>query len=260
VGAEREQGRGKREEGSGRNTSDSPGHSILDTAEVVPDLAQYGIRAFTTTRESGSFGMLSSEPVRDVTHRWSALRQEIRRGGPRFATGAQVHGSSVAAHAADWEGWLRVDDTDGHISIPRGTGLAVTVADCVPVFLAHASGAVALLHAGWRGTAANIVACGVEALAHRGIPAAELRVHLGPAICGTCYEVGPDVYEKLTGSNPGRARTVDVRALIARQCADLGIQRVTISDSCTRCDNDRFFSHRAGDEGRQVGLIIADAL
>ena len=65
-------------------------------------------------------------------------------------------------------------------------------------------------------TAARILQRGVEALAARGIATRELRVHLGPAICGDCYEVSPDVYAQLTGRTPARAMPIDLRALQAQ--------------------------------------------
>jgi hypothetical protein len=132
------------------------------------------------------------------------------------------------------------------------------VADCVPVFIAHPGGATALLHSGWRGTVARIVERGVEALAQRGVPASELHVHLGPAICGNCYEVSPEVFGQLTGRAVERPTTVDLRAVIADHARAAGVRHLSISPLCTRCDNDRLFSHRAGDPGRQLGVIVAD--
>jgi YfiH family protein len=233
--------------------------SIIAASEAVPELAALGVRAFTTTRMSGSFGLMTDEPVRDVTARWAQLRRELRSGGPRLATATQCHGTNVLVHQSGWEGWLRADDADGHATVQRGTALAVTVADCVPVFIAHPSGAIALLHSGWRGTAAGIVARGIAVLQQLGIRADELCLHTGPAICGDCYEVSGDVYERLTGRNPGAPRTIDLRALIADQARACGVTQITTSPSCTRCDNDRFYSHRAGDAGRQLGVMIADA-
>jgi polyphenol oxidase len=228
-------------------------------AEVVDDFTPYGVRAFTTGRAAGDFGTAGLEPVRDVIARWDALRRTLRSGGPRLATSRQVHGTRVIVHGGGWEGWLRADDADGHASTERGTAMAVSIADCVPVFIVHPSGATALLHAGWRGTAGRIVERGIAALTHRGIPVAELRVHLGPAICGQCYEVGTDVYERLTGSKPSAPRAVDLRSLIVDQARAIGVRHVSVSPSCTRCHNSRFYSHRAGDAERQVGVVIADA-
>ncbi len=232
--------------------------SIAANGEIVDEFASFGIRAFTTSRSRGSFGLGTEEPVRTVMARWTELRRELSSGGPRLASAVQVHGGRVVAHASDWEGWLRVDSADGHVAMNRGTALAVTVADCVPVFLAHPSGAIALLHSGWRGTALRIVEMGVAALSHRGIPVSELRIHLGPSICGRCYEVSADVYGQLTGRTSSTATTVDLRALIADQARAAGARHITISAACTRCNNTDFYSHRAGDTGRQLAVMIAD--
>ncbi|HEY2855221.1 MAG TPA: polyphenol oxidase family protein [Gemmatimonadaceae bacterium] len=231
--------------------------TILSSAEIVDDFAAFGIRAFTTTRETGSFGLMSEEATRDVMQRWRQLREELAPDGARLATATQVHGARVVTHGADWAGWLRVDNADGHVAPERGLALAVSIADCVPVFIGHPSGAVALLHSGWRGTASLIVERGIEVLGHRGFAASELRIHLGPAICGKCYEVGPDVIRQLTGRDSGKHERVDLRALIAEHARAAGVRHVTTSASCTRCDNDRLFSHRAGDAGRQIAVIYA---
>ena len=229
-----------------------------EVREVVDDFAPFGIRAFTTTRAAGTYGMNGPEPVSEVMTRWYALVDELHPIAPRFATARQVHGSRVLVHSNDWEGWLRVAEADGHAAPARGSASAVSIADCVPVFIAHPSGATALLHSGWRGTVARILDQGVSALAHRGFVAQELRVHLGPAICGTCYEVSPDVYGHLTGRAVSAPTTVDLRALLADRARALGVRQITVSPSCTRCDNDRFFSHRAGDTGRQIGVIAGE--
>jgi YfiH family protein len=234
--------------------------SVMERSEAVPGFDDFGIRAFTTTRAVGSFGLLGAEPVGAVFGRWNELREELRAGAPagRLATAGQVHGANVILHRPGWSGWLRAESADGHAAIERHTALAVTIADCVPVFIAHPSGAIALLHSGWRGTAGRIIERGISALIAAGIAPSELRVHTGPAICGRCYEVSADVYAQLTGSNPGRPTTIDLRALIADHARAMGVREISTSESCTRCDNAAFFSHRAGDEGRQLGVMIAD--
>jgi polyphenol oxidase len=222
-------------------------------AEVVEAFAALGVTALTTGRGAGSFGTQSDEPVRDVMARWSALR--VRLGASRLATAAQVHGDAVLEHQEGWTGWLRAHAADGHLAVARGTAMAVTVADCVPVFLAHPSGATAILHSGWRGTAARITERVIRRLHALGLAPGDLRLHCGPAICGRCYEVSADVALRLTGKDPGRAVAVDLRAIIVGQARALGVRHLSASALCTRCDNDRLFSHRAGDAGRQLGVI-----
>lgn len=230
----------------------------LDIPRVdVADLAALGVIAFTTTRQAGTFGTAGRDPVGDVMGRWWSLVESLAATAPRLATSRQVHGSRVLVHRLTWDGWLRSDAVDGHVAPERGTALAITVADCVPVFVAHPNGACALLHAGWRGTAARILDRGVAELVRAGLDARDLRVHLGPSICGRCYEVGTDVYQQLTGQSASAARCVDLRAILARQAREAGVTHISVSEFCTRCDNDRFFSHRAGDPGRMVAAIAA---
>jgi YfiH family protein len=225
----------------------------------IEDLEACGARALVTTRAAGSLALSGTDEVGATLDRWQALRVELGVAGPgsRFATSMQIHGASIIVHRPGWTGWLRVDGADGHVAPEPGTGLGVTVADCVPVFLAHPSGAVALVHAGWRGTAGGILTGAVHILRELGFPPADLHVHLGPAICGDCYEVGPDVYAQLTGDRPAGPRTVDLRGVLADQARSGGVGHIETSPWCTRCHNDLFFSHRAGDAGRQVAAITA---
>ena len=225
--------------------------------EPVPELESRGFRAFTTTRAAGSFATVGAEPVGEVMGRWRRLHETLAPFGPRLATAAQVHGATVLVHEAGWTGWLRSDGADGHFSTVGGTGLAVSVADCVPVFVAHPSGAVALVHSGWRGTAARITEQAIALFVARGLAARDLIVHAGPSICGRCYEVSPEVHEALTGHRPAGHQPVDLRAVILGHARAAGVRQLAASEFCTRCDNDRFYSHRAGDAGRQLGVLIA---
>jgi polyphenol oxidase len=225
--------------------------------EQVEPFASIGVEAFTTTRLAGDYGLGEGDPPAEALARWLALRDELAGAAPRIASARQVHGTKVLEHAAGGDGWTRHEGADGHLTFARGVACVVTIADCVPVFVAHPSGAVALLHAGWRGTASHIVKKGIARMVEHGFDAGDLRVHFGPAICGRCYEVGPDVFEQLTAWKTIRNRNVDLRALLAEQAKEMGVRRLSASPHCTKCDNDRFFSHRAGDAGRQVAVIVS---
>lgn len=238
-----------------RSSSTSP----LATAEIVSGMPS-NVLAFTTTRAAGSFGLGSDEPVGAVMERWHALESDLAAHGVvRLASAHQVHGADVVRHRAGWQGWLRQRGVDGHITDAPGTALAVTIADCTPVFIAHPRGVVAALHAGWRGTAARILDVGLDAMAELGCPAGECVVHLGPAICGACYEVGPEVIEAMTGKRPTGKSLLDVRAVLSGQATNRGVKDVTISTLCTRHHNEQLFSHRAGDAGRLLGVIALKA-
>jgi len=227
----------------------------LAGAEAIRDLCAPGTMGWTTTAQNGSFGLGSDEAVSIVTARWALLQDHLAAYGvSRLASAHQIHGNTVSRHADGWTGWLRQRGVDGHVTTVRGTALAVTIADCTPVFIAHELG-IGLLHAGWRGTAAGILGQGLEAMRQLGMSAADCNIHLGPSICGPCYEVGPEVLQAVTGRPATEKGHLDVRAVLAEQAYALGVRNIEISKWCTRCGGGRFFSHRAGEAGRQLGVL-----
>jgi copper oxidase (laccase) domain-containing protein len=118
---------------------------------------------------------------------------------------------------------------------------------------------VALLHSGWRGTAAGILARGVELLVARtGARAPELVMHCGVGICGACYEVGREVMDGCgaAAAGPGPWH-LDLRERLAEQGSALGIGEITVSGWCSAHDREQFYSHRAsaGCDGRMVAYL-----
>ncbi len=214
----------------------------------------------TTGRQPGGdhdLSFFTGTPAGQLFDRWRALRTET--DFPSVVHARQVHGADVIEHAQAIAGFAILDDADGHMTSVAGLLMTVSVADCVPISLVdERTRAVALLHAGWRGVAANILERGVRTLIQlRNSAAADLHCHLGPAICGRCYEVGPEVHRALGLEPPGRNMPIDLRALLVPRAAALGlpVAQITRSAFCTRCNNALFFSHRAGDRGRQMGLL-----
>ncbi len=192
-----------------------------------------------------------------VVKRWERVRSDLGFGSVAHAR--QVHGNDSLVHEEAEPGIRAGFVGDAHLTAVPGLLLTVSVADCVPVYLADPDRRViGLLHAGWRGVAAGILPRALEALTDRwDVDPGDVRVHLGPAICGRCYEVGPEVHVALGLEEPAGPRPVDLRALLIGQAFQAGIHRASASVSawCTRCDSDRFFSHRAGSAGRQVGFL-----
>lgn len=209
---------------------------------------------------NGSFDLrLFGDPVPPAAgSRWRALLAAT--GFPGAVHARQVHGTRIAVHAALHEGLhAGTGPADGHATSAGGVLLGVTVADCVPVYLVDPEHrAVALLHAGWKGTAAGIVEAGVRTLATRyGTRPADLHLHLGPAICGECYEVGPEVFGALGLPEPPGPEPVDLRAVLTVQASELGVPggRISVSGACTLCGDGSYFSHRRGDSERQVAFL-----
>lgn len=235
------------------------GAADIPERDPVAEFGGIGITAFTTTRAAGDFSLTQPDVLEANTARWHDLHRSLRPAATGLASATQVHGIEIGEHAGTWDGWLRVDGADAHIVRGPAVSAAVTIADCVPVFIAHPTGLVAIVHAGWRGTAARLLPRTLARLSGVGADSGDLYVHLGPGICGRCYEVGPNVYEQLTGWQTIRHRHVDLRALLAEQARTEGVRHLSASAWCTRCDNDRYFSHRTGDLGRQVAVVVSRA-
>ena len=220
----------------------------------------------TTTRglagaaplDFGLFG--GSTSLEEVRARWSKLQQRL--GARGVVHSQQVHGAVVCEyeeHSSGISGLDLVDPCDGHVTSISGLLLAVTSADCVPVFVIDPERrAVGVLHAGWRGAAAGVIESGVEKMTSVFASRAEdLRLHMGPAICGTCYEVGPEVFAALQEPVPDCPTPIDLRHVLAARAVRLGVSSaaVTISAHCTVCTESGLFSHRKGHGERQVGYI-----
>lgn len=270
-----------------------PAHRLSAWEEDHP-----GLRAGVTAgAEAGDLGIASDRPPAEWLERMEAALSTL--GGRGVALPRQVHGSRVVEVSGRPRGVLVPGEADGLSTDETGTFLAVTVADCVPVFVLDTGGVsggvsggdrggepggpdaggpgrgsdtgsggrgLALLHAGWRGAAEGVLEAGLSAMEDRyGSRRSELLVHLGPAICGSCYEVGPEVPRALGrgaggdagGGANGKVR-LDLRAELADRAASGGVpaENVSRSAACTRCGADHFFSYRGtGTAKRMVAFL-----
>jgi polyphenol oxidase len=234
------------------------GDANIPRLELAAWAERYGLVAGLTLRPM-SLGLWSDEQVGQVMGRWRAFLSTFAPRFPTVVLSHQVHGSAVRWHEAPPEGWLIFDGVDGHATAERGVLMTITVADCIPIYLAvPQKGAIALLHAGWRGAAAGILSRGVELLKWRGFAkAADIVMHCGVGICGDCYEVGSEVALRCGMPAATAPTKLDIRSALARQARELGIEDITVSPWCSAEDRERFYSHRAsgGRDGRMVAYL-----
>ncbi len=145
---------------------------------------------------------------------------------------------------------------DALITNTPGVPLSIRTADCYPILLADPDHrAIAAIHAGWRGTAAQIVKRTLEAMqAEFGTSPHRIAAAIGPGIGACCYEVSDDVSQKF-----GRSGTkhLDLAAINREQLETAGVpqDRIEIVGACTRCDAERFHSYRR--DGDQAGRMIS---
>lgn len=192
-----------------------------------------------------------------VIERWDRIADAS--GFLRVVHSRQLHGCHVHVHGEGPPGFELAPPGDGHATRAPGVLLAVTVADCVPVFVVDPSQrAVALLHVGWRGAAAGVLERGLEVLRDQMASRIdEVHMHLGPAICESCYEVGAEVFEALDLPTPGERGDLDLRSALVARARTAGVERdrISVSGHCTRCAGSPFFSHRRGDPQRQAAFL-----
>jgi YfiH family protein len=208
-----------------------------------------------------SDGNMSSVGGLDAEHGAEARgRLRDRLGVHALARGYQVHGSDVqivAEMPASEPDTADLMPADGQATSLESLGAMVLAADCLPVAISR-DGAIAMLHAGWRGLASGVLESGIEALDELtapGLTGAEgLVAVLGPCAGPCCYEVGPEVHAAL-GSDLREKATIDLRAVARQKLEAAGIDQVIELGGCTICDG-RYFSHRReGDRaGRQAGV------
>jgi YfiH family protein len=146
---------------------------------------------------------------------------------------------------------------DGQATALPGIAPAALGADCLPVAIAG-GGAVAVVHAGWRGLEAGVIDAGVSVVHElSGAGAERLGAAIGPGAGRCCYEVGPEVHARFGGYDGARVGdNLDLKAIAAAQLRRAGVGAVHDLGMCTMCTPELFFSHRrdAGVTGRQAGL------
>ncbi len=210
--------------------------------------------------DSLNLGALTDDATSSVIENRRRLATALGFEPGRVVIGRQVHGAELAVHAERQrpspfaEPGAEIPEVDGHLIAEPGLAALVFVADCLPVALAGPGG-VTMLHCGWRGLAAGILAEGAKAVG-------ATHAAIGPGIGGCCYEVGDEVLGAFAGLGEGLAsgRMLDLPEVAHRLLRESGVGSVEFSGLCTSCESELFFSHRrdAGRAGRQAGIAWID--
>jgi YfiH family protein len=177
----------------------------------------------------------------------------------------QVHSADVAYVTEPWG-----DDPpalDAVFTAEPGLALCVLVADCAPVLVADPeAGLAGAAHSGRAGTALGVVPALVRAMTEGGADPSRMSALVGPAACGSCYEVSEELRAQVAATLPETWATtrqgtpaLDLRAGIAAQLAAQGVTDVRHDDRCTIETPELFSYRREGTTGRFAGYIWLDA-
>lgn len=223
------------------------------------------LHAFSTLRLGGMERRRTNPPGEDGTRTPARLALLDAAGLGEWAreltTVGAVHGARVV-EVGERRG--AVPGVDGLMTDQPGLPLLATFADCCPLLLYDPRHhAVALCHAGWRGSAEGIATRAVAALRGRyGTEPHDLLCGIGPSICGACYEVGPEVAARFDGCGsrpgPGDRTLLDVGEVNRLQLIAAGVDpgRIHRHPACTRETPD-LASHRRDHDGRRFAALVA---
>lgn len=252
----------------------------------VPDTVRYGYSSRIIGHSRGIYSAMNlgfnrGDDAALVKANYTDMCEALGIPMEKLVLSKQTHQCNIRKVTANdcGNGFVRenaFEDIDGLMTDEPGVPLVIFTADCVPLFFYdRVKHVIALTHAGWRGTIAGIAAKTVTEM-HREYNSnpSDILVAIGPSICRHCFEVGPEVAEEFENAIPlpvdsekgvlfhgtGDRFYVDLWAANAWYLQSAGIpkENITVSDLCTMCRPQMFFSHRAtnGLRGSNAGFLM----
>lgn len=236
---------------------------------------------FTTRLGGVSQGYLNSLNIglhrgdcpENVEKNYHILGKAIGFDPMKLVLTKQIHSDIVRRVGRnDWGNYMEEGvspQCDALITKECGTALAIFTADCTPILLHDSvTGAVGAVHAGWRGTAADIAGKTVRAMCREfGCDPQNIRAAIGPNIGPCCFQTDGEVPEAMIAAfgeeaadhirREGEKFYLDLKKINALALKRAGVQQIEISCDCTVCQPDRFWSHRVhGPQRGSQGAII----
>jgi hypothetical protein len=252
---------------------------------AFPHFSQFNVKHGISTRLGGvsdppyaqlNLGLNKEDDSAKVMENRRLFLQGLGMPAGLVVTAGQVHGTTIqlvtAANLPE-DGHCVFPDTDALITRAVGVPLMLFFADCVPVLIFDPiRRAVAVSHAGWKGTVGAIAAKTVITMQqHFGTNPQDCLVAIGPAIGPCCYEVDEVVICQLQQAFPwwdkvvipqGRRWLLDLWQANVGQLRDVGVDKanIQVSGICTNCNRDLFYSYRGeqGRTGRMGAAIMLD--
>lgn len=203
--------------------------------------------------------MISFQPFEKIRGGFTGRNlSDLTRVGVRveeFVQLNQVHGNKVLVLSEESDlPSIRGASGDALLSVLPEMAVAIRTADCVPILLAHPGGLIGVVHAGWRGTAAEILPRTLEEIKLRfQLDLAKIYLSFGPSICVNCYEVEAEVIDSFIASGEGVVKKIrspkfllNLKEANLRQALSIGVtrSRIELRPECTLCLKDFFYSYR----------------
>ena len=223
--------------------------------------------------ESLNLGERTEDCKRNIEINYSKLCEALELEDIPLVSLKQTHSDKIVEvkkeNLPNKKGYMNLGEGDALVTDDPGVALMTFHADCIPVFIFDSkSKAIGLVHSGWKGTVESIsVKTFYKMQALYKSRQQDLQICIGPGIGYCCFEIGEDVYalfkekffylEKYAKKTSNEKYHIDLKGLIKRQLEDEGIKNILISQECTVCRKDLFFSHRRdkGSTGRMAAVM-----
>jgi YfiH family protein len=261
--------------------TDSRHHQLMNWfCETAAGLKKYRAAMFNdpaviqavSSRDYGNMALHTGDlPVKVIENRRLFLNS-LGLNLTNIVAAEQIHGTAIQVVGQEQRGRgnysmeTALPGTDALITREPGVVLSIFTADCLPIFIYDPkTPAIAIIHAGWRGTIAQIAGLTITKMIREfGTDPAFCRVAIGPAICNACFGVSTDVAEPfreifpqvVMESESGYHVDLAMFNSLALQKAGVRSDKIAIADLCT-CHTGEFFSYRGehGTKGRLMGII-----
>lgn len=218
------------------------------------------IKYYFTTTLDGNLAYHVNDIKENVDKNREAVALKMNYKNEDLVYMNQVHGNSV--QIVDENSPKFIDNCDGLITKTKGLPLMVMVADCIPIlFFDEMQGVIAAVHAGRNSTFLKIAQITAnKMMSELGCNANNIKVIMGPSIHTCCYEVSEElakIVKTSFGEKFCKGRNIDLHGINVKLLEEVGIRNIRISEVCTKCSTEPFFSYRKDTKtGRFAGIIV----
>ena len=217
------------------------------------------IKYYFTTTDDGNLAYHVNDIKENVDKNRQAVALKMEYKNEDLVYMNQVHGNNV--QIVDKNSPKLIENCDGIITNKKNLPLMVMVADCIPIlFFDEIQGVIAAVHAGRNSTFLKIAQITANKMMKElGCNANNIKVIMGPSIHTCCYEVSDEllnIVKASFGEKFCKGNNIDLHGINVKLLEEVGIRHIRISEICTKCSNEPFYSFRKDKyTGRFAGII-----
>lgn len=217
------------------------------------------VKYYFSTTEDGNLSYLVDDLKQNVDKNRQTVANIMEYKNEDLVYMNQVHGNNV--QIVDINSPKLIENCDGIITKEKNLPLMVMVADCIPIlFFDEIQGVIAAVHAGRNSTFLKIAQITANKMINElGCNANNIKVIFGPSIHSCCYEVSDELLNIVKTSFGEKfciGKNIDLQGINIKLLEEVGIRHINVSNICTKCSNEPFFSFRKNPKtGRFAGII-----